>query len=76
MNKVIGFCLILVAIALGLIAVLNLLALVSIGVDGQLDIKCALMRIAIVFVTGFFAYKSFGAGKLRISGKPTPNTDT
>jgi hypothetical protein len=72
MKYFLGIILIIVSVTLGLIAVLNLVALLENVISGDIDAIYVLKRIAIAFICGFFSFKSFTSGKNKFSNKNNP----
>jgi hypothetical protein len=72
MKYLLGIILIIVSVALGLIAALNLVALLENVISGNIDAIYVLKRIAIAFICGFFSIKSFTSGKNKFSNKNEP----
>ncbi len=78
MNKAVGYFLLVLGVALGLLFLVHVLSLVTNVVAwlNGADYMSLVKRVLTVFIVGFFAYKSFIVGKRRISDNPEVETNT
>lgn len=72
MKYFLGIILIIVSVAIGLITVLNLVALLENVMSDNIDVIYVLKRIVIAFICGFISFKSFTSGKNKFSHKNEP----